>query len=184
MGNRGPAHSPHGPTSPPSSSHDACSAAVLSGGVRLSLLMAFLWRGGGRGGGVTEVRGQGSGVRWLRATYTGEPAGQMSCRQRPMWPMTWSTSSTEPSRRLQPGPRSYSSTSCKGAAESSREQQRAAGQAAVKGPVHRKHTVLGLHRCVCSYLSGLVAADPLEVQVAEGVLHLLTHTHTHTESLY
>lgn len=82
----------------------------------------------------SEVWGQGA--KGLCTTYTGEPAGQMSCRQRPMWPMTWSTSSTEPSRRLQAGPRSYSRTSCKGAAESSRRQQ-----AAVKGPVHKKHSV-------------------------------------------
>lgn len=44
------ADSPHGPRSPePRSSHAACSAAVLSGGFRLSFLIAFLpyrWGGG------------------------------------------------------------------------------------------------------------------------------------------
>lgn len=50
---------------------------------------------------------------WLCGTYTGTPAGQIRCRQLPMWAITLSTSSAEPSRRLHE-PCSCSNTSCRG----------------------------------------------------------------------
>jgi len=46
-------------------------------------------------------------------TYTGDPVGQIRWRQLPMWAITSSTASAEPSRRLH-GPRSCSNTNCRG----------------------------------------------------------------------